>query len=59
MSMAARHSAILGGSQEGEVGGYRGLASAAARYGGQYGSLYGSAGLSSGQQVSDCSFLTV
>ncbi|RZC24418.1 protein SHORT ROOT IN SALT MEDIUM 1-like [Glycine soja] len=48
-SVASRHSTILGGSQDVDVGGYR--PSAAAQYGGQYSSVYGSAALSSAQQV--------
>ncbi|CAM8922227.1 unnamed protein product [Rhodiola kirilowii] len=52
---AARHLAMLGSSQDAEIGGYRSHASAAASYGGQYGSVYGSAGLSSSQQVSQMS----
>lgn len=51
-SAASRHSAILGGSQDVDVGGYRAHTSAAAQYGGQYSSVYGSAALSSAQQVS-------
>lgn len=51
-SVASRHSAILGGSQEVDVGGYRAHSSTAAQYGGQYSSVYGSAALSSAQQVS-------
>lgn len=45
---------MLGGSQEVEIGGYRGHPSSAAHYGGQYSSLYSSA-LSSSQQV--CGFI--
>ncbi|KAH1264622.1 Cell division cycle and apoptosis regulator protein 1 [Glycine max] len=48
-SVASRHSTILGGSQDVDVGGYR--PSAATQYGGQYSSVYGSAALSSAQQV--------
>lgn len=46
VSGVSRHSAILGGSREGEVSGYRGglnHASAGPHYGGQYSSTYGSA----------------
>ncbi|KAF7828032.1 cell division cycle and apoptosis regulator protein 1 [Senna tora] len=50
-SVASRHSGILGGSQEVDVGGYRAHSSTAAQYGGQYSSVYGSATLSSAQQV--------
>ncbi|TKY69650.1 Cell division cycle and apoptosis regulator protein 1 [Spatholobus suberectus] len=50
-SVASRHSTILGGSQEVEVGGYRAHTSTAPQYGGQYSSVYGSAALSSAQQV--------
>lgn len=50
--VASRHSAILGGSQEVDVAGYRAHTSTAAQYGGQYSSVYGSAALSSAQQVS-------
>lgn len=51
-SVASRHSAILGGSQELDVGGYRAHSSTSTQYGGQYSSVYGSAALSSAQQVS-------
>lgn len=51
-SVAARHSTMLGGSQEVEVAGYRAHSSTAAQYGGQYSSVYGSAALSSAPQVS-------
>lgn len=54
-SVASRHSTILGGSQDVDVGGYR--PSAAAQYGGQYSSVYGSAALSSAQQVSILSII--
>ncbi|KAK7407389.1 hypothetical protein VNO78_09269 [Psophocarpus tetragonolobus] len=50
-SVASRHSTILGGSQDVDVGGYRAHTSTAAQYGGQYSSVYGSAALSSAQQV--------
>lgn len=43
---------MLGGSQETDVGAYRGHTSSVAHYGGQYGALYGSAALSGAQQVS-------
>lgn len=55
LSMASRHSSILGGGGPNEAdvsGGYRAHTSAAAHYGGQYSSVYGSAALSSSQQVS-------
>lgn len=49
---AARHLAMLGASQDGEIGGYRShTSSAASNYGGHFNSVYGSAGLSSSQQV--------
>ncbi|KAK4263478.1 hypothetical protein QN277_028877 [Acacia crassicarpa] len=50
-SVASRHSAILGTSQEVDVSGYQAHSSAAAQYGGQYSSVYGSAALSSAQQA--------
>ncbi|KAI9083683.1 hypothetical protein K1719_034384 [Acacia pycnantha] len=50
-SVASRHSAILGTSQEVDVSGYQAHSSTAAQYGGQYSSVYGSAALSSAQQV--------
>ena len=50
-SLAARHSSMLVGSQEADVGGYRPHTSTAAHYGGQYSSVYGSAALSGAQQV--------
>ncbi|KAJ1423672.1 EF-hand domain [Sesbania bispinosa] len=50
-SAASRHSTILSGSQEVDVGGYRAHTSTATQYGGQYSSVYGSAALSSAQQV--------
>ncbi|XP_042983456.1 protein SHORT ROOT IN SALT MEDIUM 1 isoform X1 [Carya illinoinensis] len=50
-SQAARHSSMLGGSLEADVGGYRTHPPAAAHYGGQYSSVYGLAALSSAQQV--------
>ncbi|KAI9073440.1 hypothetical protein K1719_044598 [Acacia pycnantha] len=46
-SVASRHSAILGTSQEVDVSGYQAHSSTAAQYGGQYSSVYGSAALSS------------
>lgn len=52
MSLASRHSSILGSSQEADVGGYRALPSVSAHYGGQYSSIYGTAALSATQQVS-------
>lgn len=52
VSLSSRHSSMLGGSQEAEVGGYRGHTSTAPHYGGQYTSVYGSAALSGAQQVS-------
>ncbi|GMP92431.1 hypothetical protein CsSME_00042660 [Camellia sinensis var. sinensis] len=55
LSMASRHSSMLGGPQESDITGYRGHPSAGAHYGGQYSSVYGSAALSSGQQVSGMS----
>ncbi|XP_007046031.2 PREDICTED: cell division cycle and apoptosis regulator protein 1 [Theobroma cacao] len=51
MSLASRHSSILGSSQEADVGGYRALPSVSAHYGGQYSSIYGTAALSATQQV--------
>ncbi|XP_061366325.1 protein SHORT ROOT IN SALT MEDIUM 1 isoform X2 [Gastrolobium bilobum] len=51
-SVASRHSTILGGSQEVDVGGYRAHTSTAPQYGGQYSSVYGSAALSSAQPLS-------
>lgn len=51
-SLATRHSSMLVGSQEADVGGYRPHTSTAAHYGGQYSSVYGSAALSGAQQVS-------
>lgn len=51
-SVASRHSAILGASQEVDVAGYRAHTSTAAQYGAQYSSVYGSAALSTAQQVS-------
>ncbi|KAI7994060.1 Protein SHORT ROOT IN SALT MEDIUM 1, partial [Camellia lanceoleosa] len=55
LSMASRHSSMLGGPQESDITGYRGHPSTGAHYGGQYSSVYGSAALSSGQQVSGMS----
>lgn len=55
-SHAARHSSMLGGSQEADVGGYRTHPPATAHYGGQYSSVYGLAALSSAQQVSGLPF---
>ncbi|KAJ6312143.1 hypothetical protein OIU77_013820 [Salix suchowensis] len=49
--LASRHSLILGGSQESDVGGYRGHASSTAHYGSQYGAAYGSAAISGAQQA--------
>ncbi|KAA8530025.1 hypothetical protein F0562_034559 [Nyssa sinensis] len=51
ISMASRHSSLLGGPQEADIGGYRAHPSAGAHYGGQYSSVYGSAALSNAQQV--------
>lgn len=48
-SAASRHSSILGGSQDADLGGYRAHTSATAQYGGQYSSVYGSAALSTAQ----------
>ena len=52
LPMVARHSAMLGGSEEVDANAYRPLPAAAAHYGGQYSSLYGSAALSTAPQVS-------
>lgn len=53
LSMASRHSSMLGGASSHEAadisGGYRAHLSAASHYGGQYSSVYGSAALSSTQ----------
>lgn len=59
LSMASRHSSILGSSQGVEVGTYRTHPSAAAHYGGQYNSIYGSATLGSTQQVSGICYIFV
>uniref|UniRef100_A0A2P2KBP3 Uncharacterized protein n=1 Tax=Rhizophora mucronata TaxID=61149 RepID=A0A2P2KBP3_RHIMU len=50
-SLASRHSSMLGGSQEVDIGGYRVHTSSGTRYGGQYGSVYGSSAMSGAQQV--------
>ncbi|KAH8501147.1 hypothetical protein H0E87_016099 [Populus deltoides] len=49
-SLASRHSSILGGPQEADVGGYRDYASATSHYEGQYRAVYGSASMSGAQQ---------
>lgn len=49
LTIGSRHSSILGGPHETEIGGFR-THPAAAQYGGQYGSLYGQTSLSAGQQ---------
>eukprot|EP00258_Populus_trichocarpa_P046185 XP_024462204.1 uncharacterized protein LOC112328369 [Populus trichocarpa] len=49
-SLASRHSSILGGLQEADVGGYRDYASATSHYEGQDRAVYGSASMSGAQQ---------
>ncbi|KAL6958862.1 hypothetical protein U1Q18_040209 [Sarracenia purpurea var. burkii] len=51
LSMASRHSSMLGGRQESDITGYRAHPSAGAHYGRPYSSVNGSAALSSSQQV--------
>ncbi|XP_061986470.1 protein SHORT ROOT IN SALT MEDIUM 1-like isoform X3 [Populus nigra] len=50
-SLAYRHSSILGGPQEADVGGYRDYASATSHYEDQYRAVYGSTSMSGAQQL--------